>query len=243
MKVLVDKEHLFVLYKMDNEAALRKLCELECPHLATSILYADKAADYQQFTDYELKCLIKNSNGPDVRSVYIREALISILHAMIVSIPVKVVNAFELDMQLRSLAPGDKFRYLYVPGSMKPKPAEGLAELSALQYTASTLPSPATAVQHAPAPVAPVAPVSSPAAFAVRPANDDFTMPKVGTSTHTIFMFCHKLWEETGFKDCKTTLDNIRKTAVEKLVPTGLNISTVRTQASRWYQHRERLVH
>jgi hypothetical protein len=238
MNVLIDKEHMMFLRKMQDHSALNKLGDIECPHIHIMICYADAPMDFNHLTDLELKLLIKNSNGPDVTNLYSKDSLCKIVHDLVKSFPEYVVNAFEVDLQWRYISEGDSRRYLYVRGSTVPRLAEGLAELAALQCAEDARQSVA---MHANKLAAPVAASSTPASFAVRESSD-FSMPKAGTSTHTIFMYCATLWKESGFSADKNTLDNIRKKAVDQLVPQGLNISTVRTQAARWYQHRTRLV-
>lgn len=229
MNVLIDKERVVFLRKMGNRSVLSKLADMECPHIHT--LIAD-ANGLESLTDLELKLLIKNGNGPDVRNVFSRATLLTTAHALAASLPESKVNGFEVDMQWRTIREGDTARYEYVPGSNVPRLVDGVEELAAL------LGSPASVQTQAPAtPVAPSAAKPAPS-----PSEDGFVMPREGTSTHTIFMFCARLWKESGFSDNKATLDGIRKKAVDQLVPTGLNISTVRTQAARWYQHRQRLV-
>lgn len=242
MKILIDKSRMIVLRKMQDEATLSKLADIECPHLPVAIYYADAPNDFVLFTDLELKLLIKNTSGPDVRNVFSKDALQRIVFELVRSLPETVANGFEVDLQLRAIAAGDEGRYLYVPGGSKPRPADGLEELVALQCAADAAGRAATLAKAAPQGVAAAAPVSAPAAVAKVTPSDDFAPPRPGTSTHMIFTFCANLWKEAGYEDNKATLDNIRKKAVDQLVPTGLNISTVRTQAARWYQHRQRFV-
>lgn len=242
MKVLIDKGRMTFLRKMENEATLSKLADLECPHLSVAIYYADEPRDFVLFTDLELKLLIKNSAGPDVRNVFSREPLMQIVFELTKALPESKANAFEVDLQLRSIKEGDTGRYLYVPGSQKPKPADGLEELAALQCTADAAGRAATLAKQAPQGVVAAATASAANALPAVQPSDDFTPPRVGTSTHTIFTFCANAWKEANYADTKNVLDGIKKTAVDKLVPTGLNISTVRTQAARWYQHRQRFV-
>lgn len=247
MKVLIDKEHMVFLHKMEDYATLSKLCDMEYPHLVTSGIYCDHHNDFSGLTDLELKLLIKNSSGPNVQNVFSRDALLKIIHAMIQHMPEREVNAHEVAMQHATIDPSDKRRYRYVPGGFLPALVqEGVEEYAGWTYTAGVLPGAASAanapVAATPAPRA----VSAVPGLAATPAHvqegDGFTMPKAGTSTHTIFMFCAERWKEMNHQDDATTLDKIRKQAVEALVAQGLNISTIRTQASRWYQHRQRLV-
>jgi hypothetical protein len=254
MNILVDKEGMLILRKLENvNSVLSKLAELECPHIATSVCYCDQPEDFAGSTDLELKLLIKNANGPDMRSVFSRSALMKIVHAMVTTLPVCVVNAFEVDMQLRTLESDNEEPYLYVHGSMKPKLAEGLTEHVGMQYSKDALGSPAT-LQDAVSQATPATSAPDTAALVVqlraqrtqvdvhKQDGDGFSMPREGTSTHTIFMFCAQKWKEANYVDNKALLDDIRKKAVETLVPQGLNVSTVRTQAARWYQYRQRLV-
>lgn len=234
MNVLINKESMVFLRRMENHSTLSKLADIECPHIAVAICFSDKPEDFSQFTDLELKLLIANSNGPDVRHTFSRDVLLKTVHAIAAVLPVTVADAFQVDLQLRSIPEGDKNRYLFVPGGTKPKLAEGLAELVALQAGANAVKQAATHATATPQGVA------VPAAEAA--ASGDFVRPREGTSTFTIFSFCANLWKESGYTESKSTLDNIRKKAVDSLVPTGLNISTVRTQAARWYQHRQRFV-
>lgn len=240
MYVLIDMHRMVFLRKVDSHSAISKLAELEAAHVPTKILSADDAR-FASLTDYEIRVLIRNSSGPDVNNVFSRDTLTLALCSVIHHLPETKVNAFEVDLQLRAVLTKDgangydgDARYRYLPGSMIAQQVEGLEEL-ALQYTGGdALPRPARPAN--------VAPAATPAPAVQRAAGDDFVMPRDGTSTHTIFMFCAKLWKDSGFSEDKRVLDQIRKTAVDKLVPTGLNISTVRTQAARWYQHRSRLV-
>lgn len=239
MKVVIDLERMLFLRKMENESSLSILVDLEYPHIHTSTKYCDGPQDFAGLTDLELKLLIRNSAGPDVRNVFSHDALLKTVHSIVAQFPTTVVNGFELAMQRTCIKQGDARRYQYVPGSMVPKLAEGLAEHAALACAAGSVPAPASI---APAVAAPAVAAQVNKALPGTANADDFVMPRDGTSTHTIFMFCARLWKESGFSKDKSTLDNIRKKAVEQLVPTGLNISTVRTQAARWYQHHERLV-
>lgn len=237
MKVVIDMGRMLFLRKMQNEQSLRLLADMEYPHLHIAIRYCDTPTDFASFTDLELKLLIRNSGGPDVRHIFAHDTLMKVAHEIVSQFPVTMVNGFELAMQHTHVRPNDTRRYQYVPGAMVPMLAEGLAEHAALMGSCSTLPAPAS-----PAPAVAGPAVAASALRALPSAADDFVMPREGTSTHTIFMFCAQLWKESGFSTNKSTLDSIRKKAVEQLVPTGLNISTVRTQAARWYQHHERLV-
>lgn len=229
------------LRKMADETVLSKLAEIECPHCSVAIYYCDEPRDFILFSDLELKLLIKNSAGPDVRNVFNKDALMRIVFEMVRSFPESTANGFEVDMQLRSIDPNDSGRYLYLPGSHRPRSAEGLEELVALLCSADAAGRAASVAKQLPQGVA--APAAAQAARAPAAASsDDFVSPRVGTSTHTIFTFCATAWKDSNYSDNKATLDGIKKTAVDKLVPTGLNISTVRTQAQRWYQHRQRFV-
>lgn len=239
MKVAIDMERMVFLRKVENETALSGLVDMEYPHIPTKSLYCDRPQDFSGLTDMELKLLIKNSMGPDVRHVFSRDALLHVVHAVVAQFPSSAVNGFQLTMQLACIRPGDAQRYQYVPGSMTPALAYGLAEHAALVCTANTISVPASA---GPIVAGPIVAASAAHTLPRAPHIDDFVMPREGTSTHTIFMFCAQLWKESNYTTNKATLDNIRKKAVERLVPSGLNISTVRTQAARWYQHRERLV-
>ncbi len=242
MQIIVDLENMLFLRKHEDYATLSKLCDMECSHVSTSLMYCDHARDFVSFTDLELKTLIKNAHGPDVVNVFSRAALCDILVAMIKQMPVSEVNAYEVDLQWRTIIKGDKKRYQYVPGGFVPVCAEGLAELAGWKYkaggAASPLPRPASPVTTLPQ-GAVATPGASTAPRAVQAvAVDGFSMPKAGTSTHTVFMFCAERWKEAGCVDEDDILDKIKKSAIEVLVPQGLNISTVRTQAARWYQHR-----
>ncbi len=242
MNIIIDMERMIFLRKMDNHQTLSKLCDIECSYTATRISYTDTPADFGHLSDLELKLLIKNSFGPDVRNVFSKDALLKIVHQVVADFPATTANGFEVDVQLRSIADGDTARYLYVPGASKPKPADGLAELAALQATASSATRAAMLAKREPqgtvAPAAAIAPSPTPAVA----VSGDFVAPRPGTSTHSIFTFCAQAWKDAGYKDDKATLDGIKKKAVDKLVPTGLNISTVRTQAQRWYQNRQQFV-
>lgn len=237
MHVLIDKERLLILRKLDQRIVLSKLADLEHPHRHVAICYADEVRDFNGFTDLELKLLIKNAAGPDVRHVFARETLQQILLAMVQTLPVDVVNGFEVDMQLRSLGKDDTEPRLYVRGSTKPAPATGLEEV-ALKYAGGggmPPPSPANAVPlPTPAAQAPSAPRA--------PQSDGFVEPKEGTSTHKIFSMCTKLWREAGCEDSKRVLDDVKRKVLEILEKEGLNANTIRTQATRWYHNRQRLV-
>lgn len=242
MNVLIDRERLVFLRKLDHQPTLSRLGELECPHHASVICYADRPEDFGTFTDLELKLLIKNTSMQDLKNVFHRPSLLRHVYELAKMMPVDDVNGFELTMQLLTLKPDDKDRYQYVKGSRVPRNVEGLAELAAKTCAGVPLAGPAS-VPQPPQAATPAALPGMPAGVvAATDGSESFVMPREGTSTHTIFMFCARLWKEAGFTDNKATLDNIRKKAVDQLVPTGLNISTVRTQAARWYQHRQRLV-
>lgn len=239
MNVLIDKENMMFLFKMEHQVTLSKLADMEFPHVATSIIYCDHHNDFVGLTDLEIKLLIKNSNGPNVVNVFSRDALLKIIHAMIQQMSEREANAYEVDLQHRTINPEDKRHFKYTPGSHVPSPVQdGVEEVAGWKYVGGAT-RPASAVK------APATTTPAPSAASALPApmqhvaeGDGFTMPKEGTSTYTIFMFCANSWKE----DNTATLDAIRKKAVETLVLQGLNISTVRTQAARWYQHRQRLV-
>ena len=231
MYVIIDKEKMQFVYKHEHGSVLSKLAWIELPHIFCRIQPCDIPKDFAGLTDLELKLLIKNSNGPDVSAVFSRERLASIACNVATSLPVRELNALELDMQWRAIPEGTSERYRYVPGSYVPKVDDGLEEYVALQVPLQ-LRTPEQLNETKP--LAPV--VVSPLLH----SDGDFTAPKPGTSTHRIFSFCASLWKESGYLDNKETLDKIRKRAVEVLVPEGLNISTVRTQAARWHQNRTR---
>lgn len=235
MYVLIDRERLVFLRKHGHQPTVSKLADLECPHHHAVVCGADSPSGFTTFTDLELKLLIKNTTGSDLRNVFGRETLLRQACQVAAQLEVDDVDGFELTMQVMSIKDNDQQRYQYVRGSKIPRCMEGLEELAGKVCAGAPLPQPASApnVQGA----------TTPAATPAQPASsDDFVMPKEGTSTHRIFMFCATLWKESGYSDNKATLDNIRKKAVDTLVPAGLNVSTVRTQAARWYQHRQRLV-
>lgn len=225
-----------ILRKMDNRnGALSKLTSLENPDIGCTVIYVDRWDDYKAFSVDELKKLITQSAGPDVTKLFDKDALMRVLHAMVQTMDVTVVaNAFELDLQLRSVPEDDIQPYVYVPGAQRP------------------------ALRHTPAPTLLAKAAGSAAALAKEGVQgqvagttsnalpgavvEAFVMPKEGTSTHTIFMFCAQAWKDASFKDDKDTWDRIRKSAIDKLTKDGLNISTIRVQSARWYQHRQRLV-
>ena len=244
MNVIIDKENMVFLLKSQDQASLSKLCDMQFPHVAISTVYCDHPRDFISFTDLELKLLIKNSMGPDVTNVYSRDALMQIVHSMLLQMPEVQINSLEVDFQWRTIQPGNKKRHVYVPGGYVPASGEGLAEIAGWKYSKGA--ANAVPAQASPASTAPRTARATPTANAMpapsAKATGDFAMPKTGTSTHTIFMFCAERWKETGYSDDHTTLEGIRKQAVETLVPKGLNVSTVRTQAARWYQHRQQVV-
>ena len=243
MNVLIDRENMMFLFKMEHHSTLSKLASMEWPHVHTKSIYCDHPNDFAAFTDLELKLLIKNSNGPNVTNVFAREALLKIIHSMVQHMPEREANAYEVNIQHRTIPSDDKRRFKYVPGSYVPLPVQdGLEEYAAWTYTAGAVKSPASAGKgSAVATPAPSAVSALPGPVHVL-EGDGFSMPKTGSSTHTIFMFCAQRWKEASYTEDKNSLNNIRKKAVEMLVPQGLNISTVRTQATRWYQHRKQLV-
>lgn len=243
MNVLIDVEDMIILRKMQDQTTLTKLSNIEVPHKHVAIIYADGPSDFNNFTDMQLKLLIRNSAGPDVKHVFSTGTLTKILFGMVQALPMFEAKAFEVDLQLRAIPAGDDRPYKYVPGAFAPQLVEeGLDSLVPLQYSGAgdALNVPASAPQHAPqgtvAGPAAQAPARAPAAA----GGDDFSPPKPGTSTHEIFTYCAQEWKAAGYTEDKRTLDEIRKRAVDQLVPRGLNVSTVRTQAMRWYQHRTR---
>lgn len=234
----IDKDNLVFLVRMGAQPMLRNLVNIEFSDLYTSIQEDDST--YMMFTDMELKTLIKNSGGPDVKHVFARASLIYILHEIVKSFSVFEVNAFQLDLQARAIGSEDGRRYKYVHGAVLPALVDEDAPYPVLQYAGSALNVPASA----PRTTVQAPPAGNAAPQAQRPtapaSTDDFVQPRPGTSTHTIFTWCGTAWRDAGFPEDKKILDDIRKKAVDSLVPTGLNISTVRTQAARWYQHRQR---
>lgn len=236
---VIDKDNLVFLRRMGCQVTLRNLINIEYPHLYTCV--QEDGSSYPLMTDLELKTLINNTSGPDVKHVFSRLTLLHILHELVKSFPVFEVNAFHLDLQARSISEDDDRRYKYAPGQTVPTLVQdGVEEYIALQYAGEPLAVPASA----PRAVAQATPAGSATAQAQAPSapasSDDFVQPRAGTSTHTIFTWCAVAWRDAGFPEDKKKLDDIRKKAVDSLVPTGLNVSTVRTQAARWYQHRQR---
>lgn len=252
MYIVIDRDNLRVLHKHADQKIASNLANLECPQVSIVVTFCDEKGGFSLLTDLELKLLIKNSNGPDVSRVFSRDSLADIMCKIAQAFPsTENVNGFELQMQLASLAEDDSEPYRYLRGSMKPQPAAGLAELAALHYSGAAIAAPASA----PLPVVqgtvaldafgkPLGPGGAcpPAVMAKILATGDFTAPREGTSTHSIFTFCATAWKESGYQDSKATLDNIKKKAIDVLCAQGLNISTVRTQAQRWYQHRQQFV-
>lgn len=248
MCTAIDKDKLVFLRRMDNQLALRNLVNIEYSDLYTSM--QDDDSTYMMFTDVQLKDLIKNSGGPDVRSVFTRSLLIALLETLVKGLPLFTANAFQLDLQSRAIGAEDARRFRFVPGASIPEIVADDAPYPFLQYAGSVLGVPASA----PRPTVQATPAGSDnsAAFhcgryysGAKPAahasanTDDFVQPRPGTSTDTIFRFCASAWRDAGYPEDKKIMDDIRRKAVDLLVP-GLNISTVRTQAARWYQHRQR---
>jgi len=243
---VVNKEALVFLRKMDNQLALRNLVNIEYSDLYTCLQEDDSS--YPLMTDLELKQLIMNSGGPDVRSCFSRLSLLAVLKDVVKGLPLFEANAFQLDLQSRAIGAEDARRFRFVPGATIPQIVpDGVEEYIALQYAGSALNVPASAPRSEPQPTPAVAYFvgrdysgAKPAAAPAPVSTDEFVQPRPGTSTDTIFRFCASAWRDAGFPEDKKQLDDIRKKAVDSLVPTGLNISTVRTQAARWYQHRQR---
>ena len=238
MYILINREKMLLLRKHPDQRVVSMLADLECSEHAVCVTFCDEVAGFFPLSDLELKLLIKNCNGPDVAHIWSRSTLDQIFMGMCATLPIfGPVSAYELTMQLASVRDSeDAYRYVY--GSMQPAPAEGLEELAALLYVAGTprvefTPvAPANALgQATPLPVAPRAPL----AF----AEPDFALPRLGTSTHRIFEFCAKLWQDASYADDESVLKDIKKKAVDKLTAEGLNISTVRVQSQRWYQNRK----
>jgi hypothetical protein len=238
MIVEINRETMVFVRRMDNQSTLSKLAHIEHPHFSVYITPED--GNYELLTDFELKKLIANSGGPDVKHVFSRSALVRVLHQLTQALPVFEANAFEVDMQMRTIPEDDDRPYVYVRGAMKPTLAEEGLDTVALQYAGNALNVPASTPQPRPqgtvAGSAPQAATRAPSA----PSADDFVQPRPGTSTHDIFAFCAKLWDDTGRTADEKQLADIRKQAVDQLVPKGLNVSTVRTQAMRWYHNRQR---
>jgi hypothetical protein len=242
----INREKMTFLRRMADRATLSKLADIE--HSDIHVLLTDEDTSYELLTDLELKKLIQNSNGPDVKLVFHRGTLIRILRSITAELPVFEANAFQVDMQWRCIERDDDRVYAFVPGAFKPVLAEEGVEAAALQYAGGTLNVPASPANPAPQGTAAgstarplfVGRDYSGAAAPQRQEAGDFASPKPGTSTHDIFTFCWQKWSETGFTTDERQLADIRKTAVDQLVPKGLNVSTVRTQAMRWYHNRTR---
>ncbi len=241
MLVIVNKEDLVFHRKLEDQATLSKLANIELPDKHVAIMHASDPSGWSTFTDMEIKQLLLNSGAGDHSNVFSRPRLVALAVATAESVPADTnVKAFEVDMQHRAIALDDERPYRYVPGALRPVLAEGLAEWAALQCAGGPLKAPASVPAHVPQPQAQG---SAPQAANARPAvepSGDFVQPKPGTSTHDIFTFCAHAWSETGFTTDEKVLADIRKRAVDHLVPKGLNVSTVRTQAMRWYHNRQR---
>lgn len=234
MRALIDMEDLRVLHVHESADVLRNLDRVQAQHMHTALIYVDGPQDFNRFTDFELKLFLRNSGAGDHASLYSRPALLQLAFDAVRAMPAVAFNGFELSLQSAYLDDDDEGAYTFVPGKQKPVP--GLVEYAALQCVGGPLKAPANVPQHVvQAPVA-----ASPAAPAPPAAGSDFAQPRPGTSTHAIFAFCAKLWKDAGCTADEGLLGDIRKKAVDELVPTGLNVSTVRTQAMRWHQNRQR---
>lgn len=235
----INKDALVFLRKMDNQVTLRNLVNIEYSDIYTCIQEDDSS--YMLMTDMELKTLIKNSNGPDVRACFSRLSLLAVLKELVKGLPTFEANAFHIDLQSRAIHAEDGRRYKYMPGQPLPQLVpDGVEEYVALQYAGSALNVPASAPRSEPQATPATSASPQGAAPAASASTDDYVPPRPGTSTHAIFTWCATAWRDAGFPEDKKQLDDIRKKCVDSLVPTGLNISTVRTQAARWYQHRQR---
>ncbi len=244
MYVEIDREALVFLRKMEHQPTLSKLSSLEHPD--KHVVITPAAFNGAGFTDLEMKMLIKNSHGPDVKHVFSRDTLAKILNGMIATFPVEQANAFEVEMQLRAIPSDDTRPYQYVRGAFKAREADEGEQRAPLCYEGAgdALGAPASAPQPSPQPypagtqaqafAAPPRPAPAPA------ADGDFTQPRPGTSTHDIFSFCAQEWDATGRANDEQTLTTIRKRALDTLTKRGINASTVRTQAMRWYHNRTR---
>lgn len=240
--VAIDKDNLVFLRRMENQVALRNLINIEYTDVYTAIV--DDDSSYSSFTSAELKKLIKNSNGPDVERVFSHYTLGLTLVILVKGLPVFKADAFQLDLQSRAIHPEDGRRYKFVPGGGVPQLVEGDEPYTTLRYTGEAFSAPLGSPASAPQPVAQGVVAANASTPGIAPAasasTDDFAQPKPGTSTHQIFMFCMGLWNAAERTNSEPELKKIREKAVSVLTAQGLNVSTVRTQAMRWYHNRQR---
>src|SRR4051812_46268122 len=99
MFIVIDREHLVVLYKHDNQAALVSLANIEVPEAAIVAMGATDPDSYARFTDFELKVLFENISG-EKYSGYDRTLLKKAVIGKVEQLPVTQLRSLEVEAQL-----------------------------------------------------------------------------------------------------------------------------------------------
>jgi hypothetical protein len=249
MYALIDRERMVVVHKHHDQRVISMLGHLEAAHRDTLNTFINESSGFGPLSEMDLRRIIKNTGfepGNVPRSV-LCAMLINLLNEM----PESKVDLGALEAQCEWVTglKDDVDPYRHVPKAIRPAlveehdvadfpPAYKAAEdcvqraASARNLPAATTPAPGDAERAA----------ERPSATVGHSIVEDFTPPRPGSSTYTIFAWCATAWKESNYADDKKTLDTIRAKALDALTGQGLNASTVRTQAMRWYQHRQRFV-
>lgn len=235
MRVVIDTEALvFLPIKHPDLYVCANLAWIECyPGQHYSITTLDEHF-LTGLSDLDKMILYKHTTGET--AVTVGNRLRNVLLEIAGRIPVREVNAFELDMQAAQVPEVRSERYLYNPGSTKPAIQPQLFKLEPLKLSkASNEP----AIAAAPPQVAPSAPPRPPATTpapnpgAARAAAP--SAPRQANVAGVVWAVADEFWESAGKPtDTKVLLALRRKIMDELEEKHGTKRVTSSNELGRW---------
>jgi hypothetical protein len=230
MPILIDTEEMCVRYRHGNINAIWNLMAIEFTHTAVVATYEHVIESYERFTDYELKMLYLNLCGQKYTG-FARDALITTVRDLILSLPESELNGLELSIQASTINDIDNF-YRYIKGSNKPQKQEERYVPPALTSVAGYVPAPAP---PKPASAAPAQHTQAASTYVPQPRPSTVVLPaeapKAGSLTGEVWVIAEQVYQENGKP---SDFKSIRKIIVDKCVERGINASTASVQFGKW---------
>jgi hypothetical protein len=243
MYTLIDRSNMRFMATHTSQPCLSDLAHIELPHVAVAILPCDCPADFELFTDLELRLLVKHTTGAEHPNAY-RASLLLTCAALANQLPERPLDRFELRLQASCIPMSDNIgRYRYAPGQhfpvkvadlFEPEPAtcqQGWDEAKLKAFASYRPPlqagaAPVTATLRS----SPLSPASRPAAPA--------SVPRGGTRA-TIWDCMDSIWRQAGKPtDLKKVLE-LRKSCMNDLESKyGVNRSTASSELGNWAKAR-----
>lgn len=193
--IAIDKVNLAVRHKHTDRSVVTGLAYIELSHVAAAVQEVSGDADWESFSDYELKRLYESMTGHRYEG-YSRPRLLELVTHAALALEDTDADAGEVAAQVAGIEPTDRGFYRYSKGSRRAAQLQGLFVRPAC--TALTVPPdavPAGGRERTPAAITPAAtPATPPQPRAPRaPSN----APRTG-SRAIIFEVADRMWGAAG---------------------------------------------